>query len=75
VGKGKEGFPSSPLANDPSTPIYSGEAHGDPDSCTFARSIAAAAAGDPIPSAAYTVDGRAGLRNPASPDPVRERGE
>jgi len=39
------------------------------------RSFAVAAIVDPIPSAAYTVDGRAGLRNPASPFPVRERGD
>ena len=37
--------------------------------------LAAAVAGDSIPSSAYTADGRAGLRNPASPDPVRERGD
>ena len=34
------------------------------------RSVAAAAAGDSIPSAAYTVDGRAGLRNHALLVPV-----
>ena len=39
------------------------------------RSSAAAAAGDSVPFTAYTVDGRAGLRNPASRDPVRERGD
>ena len=39
------------------------------------RSSAAAAADDSVPFTAYTVDGRAGLRNPASPDPVRERGD
>ena len=33
------------------------------------------ATGDPIPSTAYTVVGRAGLRNSASPHPVRERGD
>ena len=37
--------------------------------------LSVAATGDPIPSAAYTVAGRAGLRNPASPHPVRERGD
>ena len=37
--------------------------------------LAVVAAGDPIPSTAYTADGRAGLRNPASPDPVWERGD
>ena len=38
------------------------------------RSLAAAAAGDSIPSAAYTVDGRAGLRNHALLVPVRGEG-
>ena len=38
------------------------------------RSSAAAVAGDSIPFTAYTVDGRAGLRNHASPDPVRGEG-
>uniref|UniRef100_A0A8R7K3C1 Uncharacterized protein n=1 Tax=Triticum urartu TaxID=4572 RepID=A0A8R7K3C1_TRIUA len=38
------------------------------------RSFAAAAAGDSIPSAAYTVDGRAGLRNHALLVPVRGEG-
>lgn len=38
------------------------------------RSSAAAAAGDSVPFTAYTVDGRAGLRNHASPDPVRGEG-
>ena len=36
---------------------------------------AVAAIADPIPSTAYTADGRAGLRNSASLDPVRERGD
>ena len=35
--------------------------------------LSVAATGDPIPSTAYTVAGRAGLRNPASQHPVRER--
>uniref|UniRef100_A0A453QW58 Uncharacterized protein n=1 Tax=Aegilops tauschii subsp. strangulata TaxID=200361 RepID=A0A453QW58_AEGTS len=38
------------------------------------RSLAAAAAGDSIPSAAYTGDGRAGLRNHALLIPVRGEG-
>ena len=38
------------------------------------RSFAAAAAGDSIPSATYTVDGRAGLRNHALLVPVRGEG-
>ena len=38
------------------------------------RSSAATAAGDSVPFTAYTVDGRAGLRNHASPDPVRGEG-
>ena len=46
------------------------------DPCdTHVVPFATAAARDPIPSTAYTADGRAGLRNPASIDPVRETGD
>ena len=44
-------------------------------SASRVRSLTAAAAGDSAPFTAYTVDGRAGLRNLASPVPVRERGD
>ena len=44
-------------------------------SASRVRSLTAAAAGDSVPFTAYTVDGRAGLRNLASPVPVRERGD
>ena len=37
--------------------------------------VSVAATGDPIPSTAYTVAGRAGLQNPAYQHPVRERGD
>ena len=40
-----------------------------------ADEAATAAAGDPVTFTAYTVDEREVLRNPASPDPVRERGD